>query len=82
MSLTMEELLRCEVATLKAELEAVKRERDALMCDFETVASLTFSACIACKHSPGNGQNCPRCCDSLDCFEWRGMCEENGGIEA
>ena len=75
------ETFRNKAERLEAELAAVKRERDALLRDMKAISNVTVDACMACKHSPGNGRNCPRCGDSINCFAWRGLCEENGGAE-
>ena len=67
-----------ENARLKAELENVKRERDALLFDFKCYVKKPKKACLLC----GN-RNKPICnmCERCDVFEWRGLCESNGGIE-
>ena len=57
-----------ENARLKAELEAVKRERDAALWDMQIAAIKTL--CPICKRH-----------NLDDCFEWRGLCKENGGTE-
>lgn len=86
MSLTMEELLRCEVATLKDDLETVKRERDALKHDFLSLVCTWQSSCSLCKHFKPDEAPCKHTVeigaeDIGDCFEWRGLCYENGGAE-
>lgn len=67
-----------ENARLKAELEAVKRERDALLHDFKGYVKKQKKVCLLC----GN-RNKPICnmCEGCDVFEWRGLCKENGGAE-
>lgn len=70
-------------ARLKAELETVKRERDA------AIKLLKYhKSCAACKHSkliPDGDRfwiDCPKRdgrCRAKDMWEWRGLCEENGG---
>ena len=68
-----------EIARLTAELETVNRERDALMFDFKGYVKRPKKVCRLC----GN-RNKPICnmCEGCDVFEWRGLCKENGGIEA
>lgn len=56
-------------AKLTVELEAVKRQRDALLWDMQIAAIKTL--CPICKRH-----------NLDDCFEWRGLCKENGGIES
>jgi len=65
------------IQQLEAELEAVKRERDAAVSDLAH-----YAMCPACKHFD------VRCPMKDDClygtkgrFKWRGPCAENGGIE-
>lgn len=74
-----------ENARLKAELETVKRERD------EAMKAIKFHKfCIDCAHSTiifssdGTWVDCPkiaRVCSGHELWEWRGLCEENGGAE-
>lgn len=61
-----------ENAQLKAELETVKRERDALRYDIEKSGS-----CAVCG---ADGVACLSC-GGLSNFAWRGLCAENGGAE-
>lgn len=77
-----------ENARLKAELETVKRERDAavrdiwLGCDTckHKGACLSDDFCEDCEHAESD--NTPCCsCHNLCEWEWRGLCKENGGIE-
>lgn len=68
-----------ENAQLKAELETVKRERDALL---KYLTESRVVPCDICKHEPENGGI--MACDRVrkvngPCFEWRGLCKENGG---
>lgn len=82
----LDEVLQA-VSQVKAELEAVKRERDAAVKD------MWFSAhCVNCKYR-GKQENCDGtgCCYSceLDCpcvklpcgYEWRGVCPENTEVQ-
>lgn len=68
-----------ENARLKAELETVKRERDALMHDLRIVGNSSFSVCVVCKHGDPCAVACQRA--DVDCLEWRGPCAENGGVD-
>lgn len=79
-------------AKLTVELEAVKRERDALMEDFKKYRIRNIQqtsgvyACDLCKYGGDPyrdevGEKCPKGCDGLTKWEWRGLCKENGGIE-
>ena len=67
------------IENLAAELEKVKRERDALMHDLRIVGNNSFSVCVVCKHGDPCAVACPRA--DVDCLEWRGLCKENGGAE-
>ena len=68
------------IEELTAELEQVKRERDAAVRDLREQ-----NACAHCKHyQPGNlAANCEHECmfisGSKTGWQWRGVCEENGG---
>lgn len=66
-----------------AEIEQVKRERDAAVDAIRSGGS-----CPHCKHNLGRNTNTglPMCSKHIDypdgqCFEWRGPCAENGGTE-
>lgn len=68
------------IAQLEAELETVKRERDALL---KYLTDSHFVPCDICKHQPESGDI--MACDRVrkvngPCFEWRGLCDANGGI--
>lgn len=70
-----------ENARLKAELETVKRERDAAVHDINYATK-----CESCKHYPDDVNDFP-CNECIvihhGCvigWEWRGLCKENGGI--
>lgn len=74
-----EKLINLETAdfieALAAELEAVKRERDAAV---EMLRSNTH-CCESCKHMPGYGYSCtsnPKADGS--CWEWRGVKMDGG----
>lgn len=56
-----------------AELERVRRERDAAVRDLKI-----HSSCVTCKYSNGI---CCKLQDNLCKWEWRGPCTENGGTE-
>ena len=72
-----------------AELEQVKRERDAAVRDIKNV--VTHYPCYVCKHSQyAHGCGCDIAvnlqseewkCSKGEFFEWRGSCAENGGTE-
>lgn len=71
-----------EIARLTAELETVKRERDALM--WEVINA--DGRCEACKFGacPVIEEPCATCNPRVkgkDSFAWRGLCAENGGAE-
>ena len=71
-----------ENARLKAELETVKRERDAAVRDMKYVVR-----CTSCKHRELTcvDEPCLTCANTAigsdDAWEWRGLCAENGGAE-
>lgn len=69
--------LRAENEKLRAELEQVKRERDAAISDLTYIAQ-TYPVdlcddlvCQYCKHYPNVNTGCPGWTEN-DCFEWRG----------
>ncbi len=70
---TLEELLQ-GASQVKAELAAVKRERDAAVADLGLCG-----LCKVCKHMETKCNDCRRCklriafCDK---FEWRGVCPD------
>lgn len=68
-----------EIARLTAELETVKRERDALKRDLYFECHESAHACYICKYGQNGVTQCQRDLDEDDCFEWRGVCESNGG---
>lgn len=71
------------IESMTAELEQVKRERNAAIKD--------ANSCRACKHAkPWNVNSYLVSCDKLNInkiatgcpyFEWRGPCAQNGGAE-
>lgn len=77
-----------ENARLKAELETVKRERDAAVREIprECNTCKNFESCEkdeGCRFcSPTVDEECP-CCDCIHArnWEWSGLCAENGGAE-
>lgn len=69
-----------ENARLKAELETVKRERDALKRDLYFECYDSAHACYICKYGQNGVAQCQRDLDEDDCFVWRGVCAENGGV--
>ena len=79
------------IQQLEDELAAVKRERDALMEDFDKYRIRNIQqtsgvyACDLCKYGGDPyrddvGKKCPKGCDGMTKWKWRGMCVENGGI--
>ena len=79
------EYLLAKNRQLTAELEQVKRERDAAVWELGSGKS----CCASCKHDDTRGRDepCRTCLKSLNFFdtpsryEWRGPCAENGGAE-
>lgn len=72
--------LQAENEKLRAELEQVKRERDAAISDLTYIAR-TYPVdlcddlvCQYCKHYPNVNTGCPGWTEN-DCFEWRGQKE-------
>lgn len=61
------------IENLAAELEAVKRERDAAVEMLRT----SPHCCESCKHKPGYGYSCTSVA-KMDgsCYEWRGVQED------
>lgn len=74
---TLDEVLRA-VSQVKAELEAVKRERDAARLDMKR-------SCNICKHAAKSFQDEPCNVCAIDTryllFEWRGVCPENMEVQ-
>lgn len=73
-----------ENARLKAELETVKRERDAALHDLHESRH-----CASCKHLEEKEElhkdydlpaQCFNCISERSQHLWRGLCEENGGV--
>lgn len=69
------------VEQLTAELEQVRRERDAAVRDVSV-----HDPCAVCKHCDCgiNDSPCRECLDGKKPWEewqWRGVCAENGGAE-
>ena len=64
-----------ENARLKAKLETVKRERDALLHDIRYIIRTDFfdNECNVCNQMCKQDKRCKEA-------DWRGLCEENGGI--
>ena len=64
----------------------MKREMDVVMYDLLHLACDCIPACSICKHYTIDMKMCQHvkeigAQDIDDCFEWRGPCEENGGVE-
>lgn len=64
--------LEAENEKLRAELEQVKRERDAAVTDLKAVGK---GECWVCKHFRNGGQKCRNCEDGSN-WEWRGQKED------
>lgn len=68
------------IESLSAELEQVKRERDAAVEDF-TEAMKYSEGCIFCKHlnviDDDGGCDMPKILPGESCWQWRGVKEEN-----
>ena len=65
---------------LKAELATAERERDALL---EYLTNSVSLHCDICKYEPDDGAICCQRLRDLKekCFEWRGVCPENTGVQ-
>ena len=70
-----------ENARLKAELETVKRERDALKRDLYMRVNGEARTCHICEFLEQGEETCDREVEMEKCFVWRGLCAENGGVE-
>jgi hypothetical protein len=69
-------------SSLEAFLQAynqVKAERDAAISDMGTLAEHRLNPCDVCKHLEPCDKPCERALQMDECFEWRGVCESNGG---
>lgn len=60
------------IESLSAELEQVKRERDAAVEDLKYAGSMDGEFCSICKYQP-EAECEKRNCECIDCFEWRGV---------
>jgi hypothetical protein len=68
--------LKAQNAELLEKVKQLERERDALFEALRTNRNL----CSSCKHNPGYGYGCTSVAKADgSCWEWRGLCEENGG---
>lgn len=63
------------IESLAAELEQVKRERDAAVADLKDYCYTGKVMCHYCKFL-GNGRFCENECGDGECFEWRGVKED------
>lgn len=70
-----------EIARLTAELETVKRERDALKRDLYMRVNGEVRTCHICEFLEQGEETCDREVEMEKCFVWRGLCAENGGAE-
>lgn len=74
---TLEEVLQ-GASQVKAELAAVKRERDALLFDL----SRRTDVCAVCEHGRFQKHDCKEIFEVYGCrFEWRGVCPENTEVQ-
>lgn len=72
-------MMQRRIDNLCEQLEMVKRERDALRYDLQLVA---FGLCPVCRYNNNGEMVCSRAMKVGDnCFVWRGLVKENGGIE-
>lgn len=79
-------MMQRRIDNLMEQLELVKRERDSLWHDFISLACDGLSTCSLCKHFLADMTICEHteeigAEDIGDCFEWRSLCKENGGVE-
>ena len=61
------------IERMAAELEQVKRERDAMVRDLDI-----YGGCNVCKYRPHIDDACEQCTRGTPKWEWRGVCKENG----
>jgi hypothetical protein len=73
-----DEIVGC-LQQLESELEAVKRERDAAVRDFESFAQFKNSVCHYRVAAEGMCGNCGWRYPNL--FTWRGVCQENTEVQ-
>ena len=72
------------IEQLTAELEQVKRERDAAVRDVKSLCATNYfigNYCAYCKYNEPDGQcfhNCEPYSDKWG-WHWRGVCAETGG---
>jgi hypothetical protein len=75
-ALSLIQQLEAEKDELLEKVKQLERERDALFEALRTNRNL----CSSCKHKPGYGYGCTSVAKADgSCWEWRGLCEENGG---
>lgn len=67
------------VPELRKEIEKIAKERDAAISDMGTLAEHRLNPCDVCKHLEPCDKPCERALQMDECFEWRGVCESNGG---
>lgn len=80
---TLDEVLQA-IAQVKAELKAVKRERDAACITIKQMAeALDSPACEWCKGNLFDAfdATCKECRMHNEGFEWRGVCPENTEVQ-
>lgn len=68
------------IQKLEAEKAELKRERDAAVSDLKSIQG--WQLCNRCKNYGRKGFNATVCIECINGsrWEWRGPCEENGGI--
>ena len=70
-----------ENTELLQKIKQLELERDAAISDMGTLAEHRLNPCDVCKHLEPCDKPCERALKMDECFEWRGVCDENGGAE-
>jgi hypothetical protein len=71
--------LEADKAQLLEKIKQLELERDAAISDMGTLAEHQLNPCDICKHLEPCDKPCERALQMDECFEWRGVCESNGG---
>lgn len=79
-------MMQREIDNLRWLLDRVERERDALKRDLLSITVDGYCSCSVCKYFSPSMTVCKHteeigAEDIGECFEWRGLCKENGGAE-
>ena len=85
-------MMQKRIDNLIEQIQLLKRQKKALMKDFEEYRTRNIQqtsgvyACDLCKHGGDPyrdevGKKCPKGCDGLTGWKWRGLCKENGGTD-